>query len=200
MKASACRKARRTRTILTLENARFSPLVFRLPKPTSRLWIWSPERASCRLSSEAKSGCAVRRWFPAIETGRKKRPHTIRDGWLHSGDIAYKDEDGFFFIVDRTKDLIIRGGMNVYPREVEEAMIKHDAVSLVAVIGIPDEKMGEEVKAVVVLKEEITVTETELIEWTKERIATYKCPRQIEFVKALPMSATGKILKKELRS
>ena len=125
---------------------------------------------------------------------------TIRDGWLHSGDIAYKDEDGFFFIVDRTKDLIIRGGMNVYPREVEEAMIKHDAVSLVAVIGIPDEKMGEEVKAVVVLKEEITVTETELIEWTKERIATYKCPRQIEFVKALPMSATGKILKKELRS
>jgi long-chain acyl-CoA synthetase len=139
-----------------------------------------------------------------VMKGYHNRPEataeTVRDGWLHSGDIAYKDEDGFFFIVDRTKDLIIRGGMNVYPREVEETLIKHEAVSLVAVIGIPDEKMGEEVKAVVVLKEKITVTETELIEWTKERIAIYKCPRQIEFVKALPMSATGKILKKELRS
>lgn len=139
-----------------------------------------------------------------VMKGYHNRPdataETVRDGWLFSGDVAYKDEDGFFFIVDRTKDLIIRGGMNVYPREVEEAMIKHEAVSLVAVIGIPDEKMGEEVKAVVVLKEEISVTETDLIEWTKERIADYKCPRQIEFVEALPMSATGKILKKELRS
>ncbi len=138
-----------------------------------------------------------------VMKGYHNRPEataeTIRDGWLHSGDIAYKDKDGFFFIVDRTKDLIIRGGMNVYPREVEETLIKHEAVSLVAVIGIPDEQMGEEVKAVVVLKEEITITEIELIEWTKERIAAYKCPRQVEFVNALPMSATGKILKKELR-
>jgi len=125
---------------------------------------------------------------------------TIRDGWLHSGDIAYRDEDGFYFIVDRTKDLIIRGGMNVYPREVEEAMIKHEAVSLVAVIGVPDHRLGEEIKAVVVLKEEISVSENELIEWTKERIAVYKCPRLVEFVGSLPMSATGKILKKELRS
>ncbi|MGD9590060.1 MAG: long-chain fatty acid--CoA ligase [Pyrinomonadaceae bacterium] len=139
-----------------------------------------------------------------VMKGYHNRPdataETIRDGWLHSGDIAYKDEDGFFFIVDRTKDLIIRGGMNVYPREVEEAMTKHEAVSLVAVIGVADEKMGEEVKAVVVLKEEMTVTEHELIEWTKERIAVYKCPRTVEFVGSLPMSATGKILKKELRS
>lgn len=125
---------------------------------------------------------------------------TIRDGWLQSGDIAIKDEDGFLFIVDRTKDLIIRGGMNVYPREVEEAMIKHVAVSLVAVIGVPDERMGEEIKAVVVLKETGSLTETELIEWTKQRIAAYKCPKQIAFVDALPMSATGKILKKDLRN
>lgn len=124
---------------------------------------------------------------------------TIRDGWLHSGDISYRDEDGFYFIVDRTKDLIIRGGMNVYPREVEETMIKHEAVSLVAVIGVPDDRLGEEIKAVVVLKEEISVAENELIEWTKERIAVYKCPRSVEFVDSLPMSATGKILKKELR-
>ncbi len=127
-----------------------------------------------------------------VMKGYHNRPEataeTIREGWLYSGDIAYKDEDGFFFIVDRTKDLIIRGGMNVYPREVEETLIKHEAVSLVAVIGIPDEQMGEEIKAVVVLKEEITITEMELIEWTKERIAAYKFPRQVEFLNALPMT------------
>jgi long-chain acyl-CoA synthetase len=124
---------------------------------------------------------------------------TIQNGWLHSGDIAIKDEDGFYFIVDRTKDMIIRGGLNVYPREVEDVMMKHEAVSLVAVIGIPDEEMGEEVKAFVVLKEGITVSEPDLITWTKDRIANYKYPRYVEFLAALPMSATGKILKKELR-
>ena len=139
-----------------------------------------------------------------VMKGYHNRPEasaeTIRDGWLYSGDIAVKDEDGFYFIVDRTKDLIIRGGMNVYPREVEEAMIKHEAVSLVAIIGMPDEKMGEDVKAVVVLNVKYSITESELIDWTKQQIASYKCPRQIEFVESLPMSATGKILKKDLRT
>ena len=124
---------------------------------------------------------------------------TITDGWLHSGDVAIKDEDGFYFIVDRTKDMIIRGGLNVYPREVEEVMIKHEAVSLVAVIGVPDNKMGEEVKAYVVLNDGKTVSEADLMAYTKEHIASYKYPRIIEFIDALPMSATGKILKKELR-
>ena len=95
--------------------------------------------------------------------------------------------------------MIIRGGFNVYPREIEEVMIKHEAVSLVAVIGIPHEEMGEEVKAFVVLKEGAVVSDEVLIAWTKERIASYKYPRHIEFLAALPMSATGKILKKELR-
>jgi len=124
---------------------------------------------------------------------------TITNGWLHSGDVAIKDEDGYYFIVDRTKDMIIRGGLNVYPREVEEMMIKHDAVSLVAVIGIPDEKMGEEIKAYVVLEEGQSVSEDDLMAYCKENIAAYKYPRVIEFIAALPMSATGKILKKELR-
>jgi len=124
---------------------------------------------------------------------------TITDGWLHSGDIAIKDEDGFFFIVDRTKDMIIRGGLNVYPRQVEEVMIQHQAVSLVAVIGIPDEEMGEEIKAFVVLNDGMSVSADDLKSWTKQRIASYKYPRKIEFLEALPMSATGKILKKELR-
>jgi len=123
----------------------------------------------------------------------------IKNGWLYSGDVAIKDEDGYYFIVDRTKDMIIRGGLNVYPREVEEMMIKHDCVSLVAVIGIADEKMGEEIKAYVVLEEGKSVSDEDLRAFCKENIAAYKYPRVIEFIDALPMSATGKILKKELR-
>lgn len=138
-----------------------------------------------------------------VMKGYYKKPEanaeTIKDGWLHSGDVAIKDEDGFYFIVDRTKDMIIRGGLNVYPREVEEVMIKHEAVSLVAVIGVPDEEMGEEIKACVVLKDGQSVSEADLIAWTRDHIAGYKYPRQVEFLAALPMSATGKILKKELR-
>lgn len=124
---------------------------------------------------------------------------TIVNGWLHSGDVGVKDEDGFFYIVDRTKDMVIRGGLNVYPREVEDVMMKHEAVSLVAVIGVPNDQFGEEIKAFVVLKEGQRIPESDLIAWTKERIAAYKYPRIVEFLDALPQSATGKILKKELR-
>ncbi len=138
-----------------------------------------------------------------VMKGYYKKPEanakTLAGGWLHSGDVAIKDEDGFFFIVDRTKDMIIRGGLNVYPREVEEVMIKHDDVSLVAVIGIPDDKMGEEIKAYVVREASANISESDLMEYTKSKLAAYKYPRIIEFVDALPMSATGKILKKELR-
>ena len=120
-----------------------------------------------------------------VMKGYYKKPDetekTLENGWLHSGDIAIKDEDGFYYIVDRTKDLIIRGGLNIYPREVEEVIIKHEAVSLVAVIGVPHEEMGEEVKAFVVLKEDHSLSEIDLISWTKERIASYKYPRLIEF-------------------
>lgn len=124
---------------------------------------------------------------------------TLQNGWLHSGDVAVQDADGFFYIVDRTKDMIVRGGMKVYPREIEEVMIRHDAVFMVAVIGVPHEELGEDVKAVVVLKDGRSVCENELIAWTKEHVASYKYPRCIDFVNALPMTATGKILKKELR-
>ena len=138
-----------------------------------------------------------------VMKGYYKKPEanakTLKGGWLHSGDVAVKDEDGYFYIVDRTKDMVIRGGLNVYPREVEEVMMKHPAVSLVAVIGVPDNQYGEEIKAFVVLKEGETVVEADLIAWTKERIAAYKYPRLVEVIDALPMSATGKILKKELR-
>jgi len=123
----------------------------------------------------------------------------FKNGWFHSGDMGYQDEDGFFFIVDRKKELIIRGGFNVYPREVEEVLYSHPAVQEAAVIGVPDEKMGEEVAAVVALKAGQTATEAELIAFCKERIAPYKYPRTVRFLDSLPKGATGKILKKELK-
>jgi len=122
------------------------------------------------------------------------------NGWFHTGDLGRLDEDGYLSIVDRLKDLIIRGGFNVYPREVEEVLMTHPAVSLVAVLGIPDDQHGEEVKAYVVLKEGASLGEQELIAWSKEQMAVFKYPRQVEFRTALPMTATGKILKKELKA
>ncbi len=124
----------------------------------------------------------------------------FRSGWFHTGDMGYVDENGFFFIVDRKKELIIRGGFNVYPREVEEVLYAHPAVQEAAVIGVPDEKFGEEVKAVVMLKPGRQATEDELIAWCKERVAAYKYPRSVQFVSELPKGPTGKILKKELKA
>jgi long-chain acyl-CoA synthetase len=119
-------------------------------------------------------------------------------GWFHSGDVGRRDADGYFYIVDRTKDMIIRGGFNVYPREVEEVLMTHPAVSLAAVVGVPHESLGEEVKAFVIRNPGADVTEDELIAWSKEMMAAFKYPRIVEFRDQLPMTATGKILKREL--
>jgi len=124
----------------------------------------------------------------------------MRSGWFHSGDMGYVDDDGYFFIVDRKKELIIRGGFNVYPREIEEVLFAHPAVAAAAVIGVPDERLGEEVKAVVQLKAGMSATAEELIDYCKERVAAYKYPRSVQFVAQLPMGATGKILKRELKA
>ena len=121
-------------------------------------------------------------------------------GWFHTGDLAYQDEDGYFFIVDRKKDLVIRGGYNVYPREVEEVLYEHPAVAEAAVVGRPDPKLGEEVLAYVSLKPGSAATPDELVAFAKERLAAYKYPREIRIVDELPKGATGKILKKELRA
>jgi len=122
-----------------------------------------------------------------------------RGGWFRTGDIGQLDEDGYLSIVDRKKDMILRGGFNVYPREVEERLLTHPAVSLAAVVGVPDERLGEEVKAYVVLKPGQQVGADDLIAWAREEMAGYKYPRTVEFREALPMSATGKVLKRELR-
>lgn len=123
----------------------------------------------------------------------------IRGGWFHSGDVGRFDENGYLFIADRVKDMIIRGGFNVYPRELEEVLMTHPAVSLCAVIGVPSDEHGEEVKAFIVKKPGAEATETEIVDWCRENMASYKYPRLVEFRESLPMTATGKILKRELK-
>ncbi|QIY75924.1 long-chain fatty acid--CoA ligase [Streptomyces sp. RLB1-33] len=124
----------------------------------------------------------------------------MRDGWFRTGDLARRDTDGWLYVVDRTKDLIIRGGFNVYPREIEEVLLTHPAVSMAAVIGVPHGSHGEEIKACVVLTPGAELSEQDLIAWCKEQMAGYKYPRLIDFVDVLPTNATGKILKRELRT
>jgi fatty-acyl-CoA synthase len=123
----------------------------------------------------------------------------FRDGWFCTGDLARIDEDGFITIVDRKKDMVISGGENVYPAEVEQVLVRHPAIREVAVIGAPDDRWGEKVTAVVALRESEGVEAEELIEWTRERIARFKAPREVVFVPELPRNATGKVLKRELR-
>ncbi|GAB3903203.1 hypothetical protein GCM10027612_69400 [Microbispora bryophytorum subsp. camponoti] len=138
-----------------------------------------------------------------IMKGYYNRPEAtaevMKDGWFRTGDVARRDEDGYYFIVDRAKDMIIRGGFNVYPREIEEVLMTHPAVSLAAVVGVPHDSHGEEVKAYVIRKPGATTTEEELVAWCRETMAAYKYPRIVEFRESLPMTATGKILKRELR-
>jgi long-chain acyl-CoA synthetase len=124
---------------------------------------------------------------------------TLRNGWLHTGDVGHFDEDGYLYITDRKKDMIISGGANIYPREVEEVICTHPAVHEVAVIGVPDEKWGESVKALVVLRTAAHASEVDIIEHCRLRLASYKKPTSVEFLPELPKNAYGKILKRELR-
>jgi long-chain acyl-CoA synthetase len=140
---------------------------------------------------------------PNVMLGYYRMPEetarTLRNGWLHTGDIGRLDADGFLYIVERKKDLIIRGGFNVYPREVEDVLYAHPKVAEAAVVGVRDAVMGEEVRAFVVLKAGEQVPAPELIAFCQERLAKFKCPREVRFVEALPKSPIGKILRKELR-
>jgi len=137
-----------------------------------------------------------------IMKGYWQRPEetaaAIPDGWFRSGDMGRIDEDGYFAIVDRKKDMIIRGGYNVYPREVEEVLYEHPAVAEAAVIGISDRQLGEEVAAAVALKPGMTADPEELREHVKSQVAAYKYPRKVWIVDALPKGPTGKILKREI--
>ena len=129
----------------------------------------------------------------------KATSETLRGGWLHTGDLGYLDEDRYLFIMDRKKDLIKSGGSNIYPREVEEALLRHPAVQEVAVFGVPDPVWGESVKAMVVRKPGSEASEADLIDFCKEEIASYKKPKSVEFIDSIPKNAFGKVLKRELR-
>jgi len=141
---------------------------------------------------------------PQVMKGYNNRPDetalTLRDGWLLTGDIAIFDEEGYFSIVDRKKDMIISGGFNIYPRDVDEVLFAHPKIMEACAIGVPDEYSRERIKAFVTLKEGETATEEEIIEYCKQNLVKYKVPKFVEFVADLPKSAVGKILRKELRA
>jgi len=133
-------------------------------------------------------------WNAPKETAR-----VIKDGWLYTGDIGYVDDEGYFYITDRKKDIIIRGGENISPREIEEVLFKHPKVAEAGVAGIPDKIYGEEVKAFVVLRAGEQATESEIISFCKEHLPTYKTPKVVQFIDALPKNLMGKVLRAELR-
>lgn len=139
-----------------------------------------------------------------IMKGYYKRPDAtadaLRNGWLHTGDLGYRDDEGYYFVVDRLKDMIVRGGYNVYPREIEEVLYSHPDVVEAAVIGTPDDRLGEEVVAYVAVRDGADLSEADVITFAKEQLAAYKYPRSVVFVAELPKGATGKILKRELRT
>lgn len=122
----------------------------------------------------------------------------FRNGWFHTGDIGYRDADGFYYIIDRKSDMIIRGGENIYPREIDEVLYQHPDVAAAAAVGVPDDLYGEEVAAVIVLKDGTKVSEQEVIDFCKARLADYKCPKSVHFVHDIPKGPTGKLLKREL--
>jgi acyl-CoA synthetase (AMP-forming)/AMP-acid ligase II len=124
----------------------------------------------------------------------------LRDGWLHTGDVGYRDERGYVFITDRVKDMIISGGSNIYPREVEEILLEHSAIAEACVVGVPDELWGEAVKAVVVQRAGCATSEDEVIEFCRGRLASYKKPKSVDFIDSLPKNAYGKVLKKEVKA
>lgn len=140
---------------------------------------------------------------PTLMLGYYKRPEetkdVIKDGWLYTGDIGYMDEEGYFYITDRKKDLIIVGGFNVFPREIDEVIQKHPKVKEGIAVGVPDEYRGEKIKAYIVLKEGETATEEEFLEYFREHLAPYKVPKEVEFRKELPKNAIGKVLRRILR-
>jgi len=140
---------------------------------------------------------------PAVMQGYWNNPeetaNELKDGWLSTGDIGQMDEDGFFYIVDRKKDMIIAGGFNIYPREVDEVLYQHPKVAEAVSAGVPDAYRGETVKAFIVLKPGVEATDKEIIAFCKEKLAAYKVPKLVEFRKELPKSAVGKILRKILR-
>jgi len=172
-----------------------------IPFPDTDAKVVDPDDPSRELAQGDVGELAVR--GPQVMKGYWNKPEetrmVLRDGWLLTGDLAKMDTDGYFYIVDRKKDIILCSGYNVYPREVEEVLFMHPAIGEAAAIGVPDPYRGETVKAFVVLKAGKTATEAEVIAFCKERLAPFKVPKAVEFATALPMSLVGKVLRRQLR-
>jgi long-chain acyl-CoA synthetase len=171
------------------------------PRPWMELRVVEPESGS-----PLPAGAVGEVWMrgPNVMAGYANRPEATAaaltdDGWLRTGDGGYLDDEGYLFLTDRIKDMIVTGGENVYPVEVEEALSQHPAVAEVAVIGVPDERWGEAVKALVVTHPGAVASADALVAFTRERLAGYKLPRSIDFVEELPRTPSGKVLKHELR-
>jgi long-chain acyl-CoA synthetase len=171
-----------------------------LPVPGSELRIVDP--AGAALPPGEVGEITIR--SPAVMRGYWRSPETtaeaIRDGWLHTGDLGYVDQQGYLFIVDRKKDLIIRGGFNVYPRDVEDALLEHPALAMAAVVGRPDQRTGEEVVAFVSLQPGSEASPEALIGWAREHIGGHRYPRELYIVDTVPLTAVGKVDRKQLRS
>lgn len=172
-----------------------------LPVPNTEMKIVDLEKGSTEVPLGETGELCIR--GPQIMKGYWNKPEetaqTLRDGWLYTGDVARMDEDGYFYIVQRKKDMILVSGYNVYPNEIEDVLFMHAAVKECAVIGVPDQYRGEAVKAFIVLKDGATATTEDIQAFCRERLAKYKLPTHIEFMNALPKSAVGKILRRELR-
>jgi long-chain acyl-CoA synthetase len=172
-----------------------------VPFPDTEAKIVDAETGTQELGPNEPGELIIR--GPQVMSGYWEKPEetavTLKDGWLYTGDIGTMDEDGYFYIVDRKKDMIIAGGFNIYPREVDEVLYEHPKVREAVTVGIPDEYRGETVKVYIVLKEDIECTEEEIITYCRERLAAYKVPRMVEFRTELPKNMVGKILRRMLR-
>ncbi len=172
-----------------------------LPVPDTEIRLVDLEEGTRDVGPDEEGEVIIK--GPQVMTGYYNMPDetakTLKNGWLYTGDIGKLDENGYFYIVDRKKDMIIAGGYNIYPRDIDEVLFEHPAILEACAVGIPDEYRGETVKAFVVLKPGESLTEEEIIHYCKDKLAKYKVPRMIEFIDELPKSGVGKILRKELR-
>jgi long-chain acyl-CoA synthetase len=171
-----------------------------VPIPSTDARIADPETGEREMPVGEPGELVIR--GPQVMKGYLNMPaetaQTLRGGWLYTGDVATMDEDGYFYIVDRKKDMILASGYNVYPREIEEVLFEHPDVSEAVAVGVPDAYRGESVKAFVVRRTGSTVTETEILAFCLERLAPYKAPKELEFRQELPKSAVGKLLRRVL--
>jgi len=172
-----------------------------LPLPDTDVKIVDIETGKEELSIGEKGELAIR--GPQVMKGYWNAPKetklALRDGWLYTGDIATMDEEGYTYIVDRKKDMIIAGGYNIYPRDIDEVLFQHPKILKACAVGIPDQWRGETVKAFVVIKEGETATEQEIIDFCKEKLAPYKVPKIVEFREDLPETMVGKVLRRALK-